>query len=67
MLASRVFGGNPRVTLSWTGDDDLNLVVVTTDGDSVSGMFLVDSESGGRFSMRYFLVCAGERKSGPCL
>lgn len=41
--------GNPRITLSWIGDDDLDLFVLTPDGVELSFMNFFDPLSGGRF------------------
>ncbi len=46
---SCVEDGNPRITLSWTGDDDLDLYVVTPSGVSISMENKVDALSSGRF------------------
>ena len=41
--------GNPRFTLVWDGDDDLDLFVVTPTGTEISTDFVFDGMSGGRF------------------
>lgn len=41
--------GNPRITLSWIGDDDLDLFVLTPAGKELSFMNFFDPISGGRF------------------
>jgi hypothetical protein len=41
--------GYPRITLTWTGDDDLDLRVVTPNGAVLSGQKEFDPVSGGRF------------------
>ena len=43
-----VFEGNPRFTLSWTGDDDLDLHVITPFGVEIFFSNLVDPVTGGR-------------------
>jgi hypothetical protein len=42
--------GNPRLTLQWTGNDDLGLVVVTPNGIVISADFPFDPVSGGRLA-----------------
>ena len=41
--------GTPRITLLWSGDDDLNLSVITPGGQVVSGEFQNDPASGAQF------------------
>jgi uncharacterized protein YfaP (DUF2135 family) len=41
--------GNPRITLTWTGDDDLDLTVTPPLGDTISFINQFDEDSGGRF------------------
>lgn len=41
--------GFPRITLTWSGDDDLDLSVVSPNGVVLSGQNTFDSVSGGRF------------------
>ena len=41
--------GNPRFTLTWIGDDDLDLSVVTPMGTTVAASRREDEESGGVF------------------
>eukprot|EP00980_Cylindrotheca_fusiformis_P017915 scaffold5688_cov104-Cylindrotheca_fusiformis.AAC.1 len=42
--------GNPRITLTWNGDDNLDLRVVTPNGAVLSEENRFDAISGGRFS-----------------
>eukprot|EP00934_Nitzschia_sp_Nitz4_P006760 Nitzschia sp. Nitz4//scaffold90_size81538//32378//38032//NITZ4_005319-RA/size81538-augustus-gene-0.92-mRNA-1//-1//CDS//3329560011//6750//frame0 len=42
--------GNPRFTVIWTGNDDLDLYVRTPNGDTISKLIPYDEESGGVFS-----------------
>jgi hypothetical protein len=41
--------GEPRFTLTWTGDDDLDLIVRTPNGTFISFLHNFDPDSGGRF------------------
>jgi uncharacterized protein YfaP (DUF2135 family) len=41
--------GNPRITLTWTGDDDLDLTVTPPLGETISFLNQFDEDSGGRF------------------
>jgi hypothetical protein len=54
--------GNPRVTLHWTGNDDLGLVVVTPDGTIISADSPFDPISGGRFGHTDAAEDAGMQK-----
>ena len=49
ILRTCIDDGSPRVTLSWTGDDDLDLYVVTPAGKTISASNPYDQESGGIF------------------
>ncbi|KAG7360430.1 CD80-like C2-set immunoglobulin domain containing protein [Nitzschia inconspicua] len=49
--ATCVSEGNPRMTLQWTGNDKLGLVVVTPDGTTISSDFTFDPVSGGKFEI----------------
>ena len=39
--------GNPRFTLTWFGDDDLDLYVITPQGDQIYFENPIDTTSGG--------------------
>jgi hypothetical protein len=45
--------GNPRVTLTWEGDDDLDLVVKTPDGTAINFTTNFDHVTGGAFDTLY--------------
>jgi hypothetical protein len=45
--------GNPRITLTWYGDDDLDLSVTTPDGERVGYENLFDQSTGGSFDTLY--------------
>ena len=45
--------GNPRVTLTWEGDDDLDLVVLTPDGTAIDFSTDFDHATGGAFDTLY--------------
>ena len=46
---SCIHAGNPRITLTWEGDDDLDLVVYTPDGVRIGYDATYDETSGGSF------------------
>lgn len=46
---SCIHAGNPRVTLTWTGDDDLDLAVYTPDGVRIYYNNDFDEDTGGSF------------------
>ena len=41
--------GNPRITLTWVGDDDLDLSIFTPDGARISYLNDFDGKTGGSF------------------
>lgn len=48
-----ITNGNLRFTLTWDGDDDLDLIVITPFGNSISGEDDYDSETRGTFETRF--------------
>jgi hypothetical protein len=48
--------GNPRFTLTWEGDDDIDISVVTPNGANISYKFSFDEESLGSFDTQYSQV-----------
>ena len=52
--------GNPRITLTWEGDDDLDLIVMTPDGTTIWYQNDFDSVSRGTFDTGYVQDVSGQ-------
>ena len=48
--------GNPRFTLTWEGDDDIDIVVETPNGSNISYKFPFDAVSRGSFDTQFSQV-----------
>jgi hypothetical protein len=54
-----VHEGNPRITLTWEGDDDIDLVVITPVGTVIDCITDYDNVTGGAFDTLYSQVGFG--------